>query len=209
MNKKTLGYVILLGSVWGLAECGLGIGLKACAASLSGSVMTAVALFFIATAYVSGRKFLNVALAVAVAILFKTLDALMLGLPLGSTEVVHPAFAFVLEGAAFVAVGALVTRFMQRSHMRGVFWGGMSALISAAAFPLVKAVSWTSACVVPGSNVPTAWAYAPVAMVLSMLTVPLALGMAEKALRFSTKESWRIPAAVALCAALMAFVRGI
>ncbi|MHB8056211.1 MAG: hypothetical protein ACYDH3_13280, partial [Candidatus Aminicenantales bacterium] len=189
---------------------GLGIGLNACAASISGSVMTAVALFFAAAAWVSpGRKAANVALLVSVAIVFKMFDVVLLGLPLGSTAVVHPAFAFVLEGAAFLAAGALFARFLKPSPGRRIFWGGASALAAVAAFPLVRLVSGVPACVVPGSTVPLAWAYAPLAVGLSMLTVPLGLKMAEKSIGFATMRSWRVPAAVILCLALMIVARAI
>jgi hypothetical protein len=194
MNKKTFGYILLLGSAWGLAECGLGAGLKACASSISGSVMTAAALFF-------------VAVMVAVAIGFKMFDALLLGVPLRSGAIVHPAFAFVLEGAGFLVVGALLMRSRKQSSSRGeagairsrfgttapklevkdahfpllrksnpgrgILWGGTSALIAAAAFPLVKFATGIPACVVAGSAIPMVWAYAPLAVGLSMLTVPL------------------------------------
>ncbi len=210
MNKKNFGYIILLGSVWGLAECGLGIGLKACASSISGSVMTAVALFFIAAAWVSsGRKVANVALLVAVAIVFKMFDALLLGLPLRPGTVANPTFAFILEGAAFLIVGALFTRFLKPGTGRRIFWGGTSALIASAAFPLVKFATGVPACVVPGSAIPLAWAYAPLAVGLSMLAVPLGLKTAEKAIGFAAKPSWQIPAAVILCLALITIVRAI
>ncbi len=210
MKKKELGYLVLLGSVWGLAECGLGIGLRACAASTSGSVMTAVALFFIAAAWAApGRNTLNVALVTAFAIAFKMFDAILLGLPIGSSAVVHPAFAFVLEGAALVGLGTLVVRYLWRSRMSRVFWGGASAFVAAAAFPLVKLVSGMPACVVPGTAVPLAWAYGPLAVGLAMLTVPLGLGASEKALGFATRERWRIPVAVAASLALMIALRAI
>ena len=210
MNKKNYGYIILLGSVWGLAECGLGIGLKACASSISGSVMTAVALFFIAAAWASsGRKVSNVALLVAVAIVFKMFDALLLGFSLRSGAIGNPVFAFVLEGAAFLVVGALFARFMKPSPGRGIFWGGASALIAGAAFPLVKFATGMPACVVPGSTIPLVWAYAPMAVGLSMLAVPLGLKTAEKAFGFAARPSWQIPATVVLCLTLITVVRAI
>jgi len=45
-----LGIVVMLGAVWGLSEAGLGMGLRSCASFVSGSIMTGVALFFIAAA---------------------------------------------------------------------------------------------------------------------------------------------------------------
>lgn len=230
MNKKTFVTIILLGSAWGLAECGLGAGLKACASSISGSVMTAVALFFVAAAWVSGqetslrgggespgkalsldrrRKAANVMLLVAVATLFKMFDALLLGLPLRSGAIANPVFAFVLEGAGFLVVGTFLARLLKPSLGRRIFWGGASALIAVSAFPLVKFATGIPACVMPGSTVPLAWIYAPLAVGLSMLTVPLGFKAAEKAPGLTARPSWQIPAAVILCLALMTVVRAI
>jgi len=210
MNKKNLGYIVLLGSVWGLAECALGIGLKACASSISGSVMTAAALFFVSAAWAAGRKARNIALLIAVAVSFKMFDSVLLGLPLRSSAVSHPAFAFVLEGAGFLAVGAILPRLSAGFPGRGFAWGGASALIAASAFPLVKFATGVPACVVPGSSIPTAWAYAPLAAGLAMLAVPLGLKTASKAAGFvAAGASWRIPAGVILSLALMIAVRAI
>jgi hypothetical protein len=210
MKKKNWGYLVLLGSVWGLAECGLGLGLRACASSASGSVMTAVALFFAAAAWAApGRKAVNVSFVVAIAIFFKMFDVVLLGLPIGSTAVVHPAFAFVLEGTAFLAVGSLIARHVKRSGLRGVVWGGTSALIAAAAFPLVRLVSGSPACVVAGTTMPLSWAYGPLAVGLTMLTVPLGLGSAEKAVEWATGRRWRIPGCIAATLVLMLALRAI
>ena len=209
MNKKTIGHIVLLGSVWGLSECALGAGLKACASSISGSVMTAAALFFIAAAWVSGRKAVNVALLITVAILFKMFDALLLGLPLRSGAIANPIFAFVLEGMGFLVMGTLFAALMKPSAWRAVLWGGASALIAVAAFPLVKFATGIPACVVAGSTVPLAWAYAPLAVGLSMLAVPLGLKTAMNPRAFAARPSWQVSAAIILCLALMTVVRAI
>jgi hypothetical protein len=243
MNKKTFGQIILLGSAWGFIECGLGAGLKACASSISGSVMTAVALFFVAVAWVAGgrtsfrpgarpglrstgergqsepsertrgfgieRGVANVAFLIVVAIGFKMFDALLLGVPLRSGAITHPAFAFVLEGVGFLIAGALLMRWLKPSSGRGMLWGGASALLAAAAFPLVKFASGIPACVVAGSAIPTAWPYAPLAVGLSMLTVSLGFKTAEKSRTSAPRPAWQIPAAVLLSLALMTVVRAI
>ena len=43
--RSHLAIALILGSVWGLSEVMLGAGIKACANTLSGSVMTGVAFF--------------------------------------------------------------------------------------------------------------------------------------------------------------------
>jgi hypothetical protein len=155
------------------------------------------------------KTFGYVALLVAVAIVFKMFDALLLGVPLQSGEIANPVFAFVLEGAGFLVAGALLPRLLKPSAGRRILWGGTSALIAVAAFPLVKFATGIPACVVPRSTVPLAWAYAPLAVGLSIMTVPLGLKTAEKARGFAARQSWQIPAAVILCLALMTVVRAI
>lgn len=47
-SLNRLSFVFFLGSVWGIAECLLGLYLRQCANLISGSVMTAVAILFLA-----------------------------------------------------------------------------------------------------------------------------------------------------------------
>lgn len=209
MDKKTTGYIILLGSAWGLSECAIGAGLNACASSISGSAMTAVALFFIATAWASGRKAANVVLLVFVAAAFKMFDALLLGVPLRSGAIANPIFAFALEGAGFLAVTTAFARLIKKPKGRGMQTGGASALLAAAAFPLVGFATGSPACLLAGTALPTAWAYAPLAVGLSVLTVPAGFEAAGAARRFAAASFWRVPAAVVLGLALMVAFRAV
>jgi hypothetical protein len=209
MNKKGLGTIVLLGTVWGISECALGIGLNACASSISGSVMTGVALFFLAAAWAVGRKAINVVLIVAIAIGFKMFDVLLLGLPLGSTAVIHPSFAFILEGAGLLIATAIFFRGAKSTSRSAMLAGGSAAFMGAAAFPLVRFVSGSPACVVPGSTIPLAWAYLPIALGISMLAVPLGIKFAEKSFRLESRSAWQIPAAVILGLGLIVFIRAV
>ena len=65
------------------------------------------------------------------------------------------------------------------------------------------------ACVVPGSTIPLAWAYGPLAIGLSMLAVPLGMKVAEKPLGMAARPSWQIPAAVILGLGLMIVIRAV
>ena len=80
MEKKPLrsylGIIVMLGAVWGLSEAALGMYLKRCASSVSGSMMTGVALLFIAASWILSRRILGVVLLVVIASLFKIIDAL-------------------------------------------------------------------------------------------------------------------------------------
>jgi len=207
-GRRKVGIIILLGAVWGLSECLLGAALHACASSISGSVMTGVAFFFIAAAWAADRKAAGAALVVGIAILFKAFDAILLSLPLGSGTIANPAFAFMLEGAAFLLAAVLFKEAWKRRTAGRAFWGGAAAILSVAAFPLVKFATGTAACLAPGTMTPLAWYYAIPAVGISLLTVPLGL-LAGQKLRDNVKWAG-LPAsaiAVAFSLALMIFFR--
>lgn len=205
---KRMGTIIALGAVWGLAECALGAGLQACAKSMSGSLMTGVALFFIAAAWASSKKVLDVALLVGIAVLFKMFDAALLGLPLGSGAVANPAFAFILEGAGFLAVAALLGRSRGGRTSGRIMIGGAGAFLAVAAFPLVGLVTGNAACLAAGTTIPLAWYYGPMAIALSLLTVPLGMMFGERARVFESRTL--VPSlTLALSLALMIVFRSL
>jgi hypothetical protein len=142
--------------------------------------MTGAALFFIAAVWGIGRKVSGVALLVAVAVLFKMFDAVLLSLPVRHGAVANPAFAFILEGAAFLALAVLIGDGGGRRTARRAVWGASAALLAALAFPLVKFATGIPACVVPGTGFPLAYAYAPLAVLISAATVPLGLRTGER-----------------------------
>ncbi len=191
MNEGTIvkrtGTIIALGAVWGLAECALGAGLQACARSISGSLMTGVALFFIAAAWATSKKALDVALLVGIAVLFKMFDALLLGLPVGSGAVANPAFAFVLEGAAFLVAAVCVGRSRGERTSGRVLMGGAGAFLAVAGFPLVGAFTGSPACLAAGTSIPLAWYYGPIALALSLLTVPIGMRFGERTKLFESR----------------------
>jgi len=205
---KRMGTIIALGAVWGLAECALGAGLQACAKSMSGSLMTGVALFFIAAAWASSKKVLDVGLLVGIAVLFKMFDAALLGLPIGSGAVANPAFAFILEGAAFLAVAVLLGRSRGGRTSGRIMIGGAGAFLGVAAFPLVGFVTGNAACLAAGTTIPLAWYYGPLAIALSLLTVPLGMTFGERARVFESRTL--VPSlTLALSLALMAIFRSL
>ncbi len=171
---------LMLGSVWGLTEVALGFGLRACAHTVSGSLMTGVALFFIAASWSATRKLLVPVLVVMTACLFKLLDAVLLSLPVMHGAIGNPMFAFLMEGLAFLV---LILGFrsdpMQKWFSRAILGAG-SALIAVALFPLVKYATGVPACVYPGTSVPLSMYYSPVAVALSALTVPLGFVLGER-----------------------------
>ena len=206
--RRNVGTVILLGAVWGLSDCLLGAALHACASSISGSVMTGIAFFFIAAAWAADRKAINAAFIVAIAVLFKMFDAILLSLPLRNGAITNPMFAFILEGGAFLVLAVILKEAWKRRTSGRAVWGGMAALVSVAAFPLVRFATGTAACLVPGTTTPLAWYYAIPAVGISLLTVPLGLRAGERMREHVKWAGLPAPAiAVALSLALMVLFR--
>lgn len=217
MTKSQLGLIIMLGAVWGLSEAALGMNLKTCASFASGSIMTSVALFFIAASWVVFRDILGVTLLVVITSLFKMFDALLLSLPLKHGAVVNPIFAFVIEGIAFfVMVKLIKVKLMNKLGGRALL-GGIAALLAVNLFPLVKYATGIPACVFPGTSYPLSLYYAPLAISLSLITVPLGFWIGAKIrafeVKFAMKNQHQVVSYLAalacliFCIALITFIR--
>lgn len=221
MEKKTLksylGIIVMLGAVWGLSEASLGMYLKRCASSVSGSMMTGVALFFIAASWIFSRRVLGVVLLVVIASLFKVIDALLLSYPIIHGAIANPIFAFITEGAAFLLIVYLMKETFRQKPAGQALLGGMSALLAANMFPLVKFATGIPACVVPGTGYPLSLYYIHFAILASAVAVPVgflvgsklgdyALGLyktpAIKKLNYVLS-----PATLIFCLILMALIR--
>ncbi len=175
-----------MGSIWGLSEVALGMGLRACAASLSGSVMTGVALFFIAAGWAATKRWFVPVLIVLIASFFKLFDALILALPVIHGAIANPVFAFWMEVFAFILLVAVFGRQGFRKRYGRIWLGGGSALIAVSMFPLVKFATTIPACVYPGTSVPLSIMFSPVAIIFSAITVPLGFYVAERITEDST-----------------------
>jgi hypothetical protein len=179
--------------------------------------MTGVALFFIAASWILIRRILGVALLIAIACLFKMFDAWLLSLPILHGAVGNPIFAFLMEGLAFLVLFALFTKKQKHSTGRQAILGGMSALLAVNLFPLVKFATGVPACVYPGTSMPLSLYYAPLAVILSCVTVPLGFWAASKIKTFETKleEAKRIkslrliasPGTLILCLVIITLIR--
>ncbi|MDH7512794.1 MAG: hypothetical protein QHH14_07605 [Clostridiales bacterium] len=181
-------YILMIGAVWGFTEAALGAGLRTCASFVSGSIMTAAALFFIATAWVLTRRVITLVLVVAVVSLMKMFDAVLLSLPFKHGAVANPIFAFWTEVGAFLMIIAVMkTAFSQRRTGQAVL-GGLAALLAVNMFPLVKYATGIPACVVPGTSYPLSLYYAPLSIGLSLFTVPLGFWAGEKLLNAALKH---------------------
>ncbi len=208
--------IIILGAVWGLAEASLGLGLQKCASLASGSIMTAVALFFIAATWTLTRHIIGIVIAVFLVSLMKMFDALLLSLPLRHGAVANPIFAFWTEALAFLVIALVLKETLVRKKSGQAVLGGLSALAAINLFPLVKFATGIPACVVPGTNYPFSLYYAPLAVGLSLLTVPLgflagekiAISQAKPATLSQMRTSRYIvtPAALIACLLLIAII---
>jgi hypothetical protein len=208
-QKTNWGPVLVLGGLWGLSEAALGMGLRQCASTVSGSVMTGAALFFLAAAWAVSPRVRTAVLMVAVASGFKLFDALLLGLPILHGAIGNPIFAIAMEGAAFVLIVSVIRRSLAGKAAGQGLAGGLAALVAVNLFPLVKYATGVAACVT-GTGYPLSLYYAPIAVALSALSVPLGF-RAGAVLAGLEGRAWRLgwapPAALALSLGALALLR--
>ncbi len=210
-RKTNWGPVLVLGGLWGLSEAALGMYLRACASTVSGSLMTGAALFFLAAAWTVSPRVRTAAAMVAVAACFKLFDALLLGLPVLHGAVGNPIFAIVMTGAAFVLIVGVVSRALAGKAVGQGAIGALSALVAVNLFPLVKFATGVAPCVT-GTAYPLSLYYAPIAVALSALTVPLGVraGAAVRAFEPAAgRLRWLSPAALALSFGALALLRAL
>jgi len=215
--KSYLGMIVVLGSVWGLSEAALGMGLRSCAAFVSGSIMTGVALFFMAAGWVVSRRILGVFLMVVLASFFKMFDALLLSLPLRHGAIGNPIFAFFMEAIAFIILVYVVTEKIIRKPAGQALLGGIAAVLAVNLFPLVKYATGVPACVAPGTGYPLSLYYIHFAVLVSLVTVPLGFWVGAKIeaieIHLLKAQAMRrlnyilFPAVLILCLALVTLLR--
>jgi len=189
--RSHLAMAVILGSVWGLSEVLLGAGIKACAHTVSGSLMTGVALFFIAAAWVASKSYHVPVLVVLIACLFKLFDAVLLSLPVLHGAIGNPIFAFLLEGFAILLLIAIFRKQSWQKRSSRAWLGAGSALIAVSMFPLVKYATGIPACVYPGTVVPLSIFFAPLAILFSAFTVPLGFAAGERIRKISEGGTMR------------------
>lgn len=213
--KTYLGIVVMLGAVWGFSEAAMGMWLRSCASFYSGAIMTGIALFFVASSWVLTRRILGVALLIVIACLFKMFDALLLSLPIQHGAIGNPIFAFLMEGAAFLVLVAIFSEKLKQKTGGQALMGGMSALLAVNLFPLVKYATGIPACVYPGTGYPLSLYYAPLAVFLSFVTVPLGILVGTKILALEAKFEFAnrklrylaSPATLILCLVVITIIR--
>lgn len=215
--RSSFALALVLGSIWGFAEVAMGVGLRTCAHQVSGSIMTGVALFFIAATWVATRNYPATVLLVLIASLFKLFDAALLSLPVMHGAIGNPIFAFLMEGLAFIALIAIFRNATWKKTSSRALLGAGSALVAVALFPLVKYATGIPACVYPNTMVPLSIFFAPVAIALSAFTVALGFQAGERIgasldhiglnIKNSFLRSMVSPLTLALCLALVFLFR--
>jgi hypothetical protein len=193
----------------------MGMYLRQCASTVSGSLMTGAALFFLAAAWAVAPRARALAALVLIAAGFKLFDALLLGLPVLHGAVANPIFALAVEGAAFLLLIGIIRETLARRPVGQGVAGGLSALVAVSAFPMVRFATGIAACVVAGTAIPLSLYYAPVAVALSALTVPLGFAAGARIAAAETRLSAHglavarrlSPAVVALSLAALALIR--
>ena len=215
--RSQLALAVILGSVWGLSEVLLGAGIRACAHTISGSVMTGVALFFIIASWAATKNFHIPVLVVLIACLFKLFDAVLLSLPVMHGAIGNPIFAFLLEGFASLMLIAVFRKQTWGKRSSRAYLGAAAALIAVAMFPLVRFATGIPACVYPGTAVPLSIFFAPIAILWSAFTVPVGFVAGERigtiARAGAQKSVFRLSGSIAspltllICLALVALFR--
>jgi len=198
MNEKkakfSLSILIAVAAFWGLSEAGLGMYLRgSCASTITGSLMTGGALFFCSVGLAYSRKLWAPLLMLVIATVFKSFDAFLLGLPFRHGAVANPIFAFITQVLALIFIFWILNSQLRGRIYGRMMMGGLSALVAINLFPLVKYFSGIPACVYAGTQYPLALYYAPIAIGISILTVPAGFLVGEKlAEALSEKRAKRI-----------------
>ncbi len=188
MNYKTLkahlGIVLVIGSIWGLTEFAFGMGLQKCATLYTGAILTGLAFFWLSFVWSITRSIIPVLIIVAIAVMFKWLDALLLQVAWNHGSIANPIYAFITIMVGFVLIMRLLKKRFTKTLLNRILLGAGAATIAVSLFPLVKFTTGNPACLYAATNIPLVIYTAPVAIILSMITVPLgyriAMWYAEK-----------------------------
>ncbi|MCK4748122.1 MAG: hypothetical protein KAT15_13830 [Bacteroidales bacterium] len=171
--KSNLGVIAAVGSIWGLTEFLFGLGLQKCATLYTGAILTGLAFFWLSFIWSVMRSIIPVLIIVGIVMLFKMLDAVFLPVALNHGSILNPMYAFFTILVGFVILISVFRNRFSGKLMNRILVGAGAAMIATAMFPLVKFATGNPACVYAATNIPLAIYTAPVAILLSMITVPL------------------------------------
>ena len=177
MERKSIfssfGIILAIGSIWGLAEFGAGMGLQKCATLITGAVLTGLSFFWLSFIWSATKRLIPILMIVGIAILFKWLDALLLQVAWNHSSVLNPMFAFFTAMVGFMLLIGIFKNQFSGSIRNRILIGGGAALLAMCMFPLVKFTTGTPACTYAATNIPLAIYTSPIAVVLAMITVHL------------------------------------
>jgi hypothetical protein len=193
MNKNilthNLGIILAVGSVWGLTEFLFGLGLQKCAALYTGAILTGLAFFWLSFTWSISRSLVPVLIIVGMAVLFKFLDALLLRQAWNHGSIINPIWAFLTVMTGFVVLILLFRNLFTRKLLYRILIGAGAAVIATALFPLARFTTGNPACMYAATNIPLVIFTAPVAILISMVTVPLGFNVAH----WYTRSTERTP----------------
>jgi hypothetical protein len=185
-SKETLKIIVMLGTIWGLAEAGLGFAVKGvCGYKMTGSVMTSFAIMFMAAGYTYSRRYSSVAIMLALASGMKIIGAVIMQKPLMGGGVANPIYAFITEASALSLLFWLMKDVEVKNYKRNAVFGGLTALVAINLFPFVGSFTGNVAC--NTNNYPWALLYAPISVFLTAVLYPVGI-LTGNALREMTVE---------------------
>ena len=180
INSIDFKIILIAGAIWGMSEVLMGACLNGCAFRYWGAISTGLAFFYFSFTWTSTRKILPLILLLLFVFLFKTIDALILGVPVTHGSVLNPGFAFVLQTMAFLALVLFFSPFFLKNTKTRMLIGGGAALAASLLFPFAGYFTGSAACLVAGTQIPVSVYTSPVAIVISFVTVPLGFYAAGK-----------------------------
>lgn len=178
MNKNHLQLVLFIGAIWGFCEAALGIYVKGvCGYQMTGSVMTAFAMFFMAIGYTLSSKHTSLIYMLLLAISLKITSAFLLGKPLIGGVVANPVYAFITEALSLAIIFYLIGEINGKNVIKNSIYGGLATLLAVNLFPFVGTFTGNIAC--NTNNYPWALLYAPVSVGMSLVLFPLAIYLGD------------------------------
>jgi hypothetical protein len=139
-NSPVALSIIVIGSIWGLAEATLGGFLHTIHFTGTGAVMGSIAIALMTIFITASRKPLLVPLLGVIAASFKPFSALIFGQPVFSAYVVNPATAIIMEAVAFAIVATIFQRLMERRLAAKIGTGFLAGFSGLALYTLVASI---------------------------------------------------------------------
>jgi hypothetical protein len=132
--------VIVIGSIWGLAEMALGGLLHAIHFPQKGAIMGGLAISLMAIFFTITKKPLLIPLLGAIAASFKPFSAIIFGMPVLSPFVVNPATAIIMEALSFTTVMVALRRAINHHILARVGAGFLAGFLGYAFYGALASI---------------------------------------------------------------------